>query len=96
MGKRWVNVGLTGSIGVFEKNQCRMAVKAHGGAIKVMRLREDNTTLVTAGQSECKQIIVATVYDLYSDALRRAFSGADGHVMVWTVTANKGFNMPFA
>ena len=59
-----------GSIGVWEKNQCIMEKPAHTAAIRVMRLRTDGTTLVTAG--------------------------ADGHVRVWTVTANKGFNMPFS
>lgn len=38
-----------GSIGVWQKNQCCMEKPAHDGAIKVMRLRADNTTLVTAG-----------------------------------------------
>ena len=64
-----LTAGGSGSIGVFEKNQCRMEIKAHDGAIKVMRLRDDEKTLVTAG--------------------------ADGHVKVWTVKANNGFNMPF-
>ena len=65
-----LTAGDSGQIAVWEKNQCRMELEGHAGAIKVMRLRADNTTLVTAG--------------------------ADGHVKVWTVTANNGFNMPFS